>query len=540
MRDRYERIFSLPRLLYITGSPVIIEAGALLKDNQNNGVVAQLKFKNISDNNIKALTVIIYAYDTAQRPLGEPVVFQYLDLSAKRDDSFGQSFPIVLSASSARAFSVSVKEVVFDNNEIWNNGEKIWSPIPAAVPLNDFFNDQEMTKQFKIHYGFDSSVCPIQIGDLWYCTCEKINHTNELTCHSCGKKAGELFYVDLSFLTREKEERLKKEAWEKQLAEQKATAERKKKEAEEKAERERIAIEREKAEKKAHAKRIRIFIALGIIIGIFIAFQTISSINKGKKYQAAEQLLSNKQYEDAIAAFSELTDYRDSPQRILEAYYIQGIENIASLNYASARKYFEAASNYKDAKTQVKQTYYLEGISFVNEKKYSQAMACFEKSDPYEDSSSYYYYCKLKLSSVDNKSDLSSFIDWIDNVTLTSLKKEIMSDPLFSALLTMNGCWSAGRLYGLTILAINNARITERKVRNEDIQKTTSYRLKYYNEELCYGDVPSDCFCTSISGITKQSFTFYHYSYGKVDLSDLDKDVLEFTPSNWRGDKFCK
>jgi len=34
MNERYTRVFSLPENLYATGSPVVIAAGALLKDNQ--------------------------------------------------------------------------------------------------------------------------------------------------------------------------------------------------------------------------------------------------------------------------------------------------------------------------------------------------------------------------------------------------------------------------------------------------------------------------------------------------------------------------
>ena len=123
MQERYERLYALPGQLYIIGSPVIIEAGALLKDNQYNNVVAQLKFRNISEHVIKGIQVNIYALDIAQRPLDAPVIFQYLDLNAKRDDTFGQQVPVNLPDSGTRAFYISIQEVIFDNNEIWKSGE---------------------------------------------------------------------------------------------------------------------------------------------------------------------------------------------------------------------------------------------------------------------------------------------------------------------------------------------------------------------------------------------------------------------------------
>ena len=43
MEERYTRLFSLPENLYSAGAPVMIAAGALLKDNQTGKVLAQLK-----------------------------------------------------------------------------------------------------------------------------------------------------------------------------------------------------------------------------------------------------------------------------------------------------------------------------------------------------------------------------------------------------------------------------------------------------------------------------------------------------------------
>ena len=59
MSERYTRLFSLTSPLYAAGAPVMITAGALLKDNQTGKVLAQLKIKNISDKAIKGVSVRI-------------------------------------------------------------------------------------------------------------------------------------------------------------------------------------------------------------------------------------------------------------------------------------------------------------------------------------------------------------------------------------------------------------------------------------------------------------------------------------------------
>ena len=72
----------------------MIAAGTLLKDNQTGKIVAQLKFRCISDKIIKAVKVKLDLFDTADSPIAEPVVYDYLDLSASRDAEFGQKTPV--------------------------------------------------------------------------------------------------------------------------------------------------------------------------------------------------------------------------------------------------------------------------------------------------------------------------------------------------------------------------------------------------------------------------------------------------------------
>lgn len=108
MSERYTRLFSLTSPLYAAGAPVMITAGALLKDNQTGKVLAQLKIKNISDKAIKGVSVRILPMDTIGEPLGEPVDFQYLDLNIARDVEFGQKAPISLPNAAIRGFNASV------------------------------------------------------------------------------------------------------------------------------------------------------------------------------------------------------------------------------------------------------------------------------------------------------------------------------------------------------------------------------------------------------------------------------------------------
>ena len=78
MSERYSKVFSLPENLYAEGAPVVIAAGALLKDNQTGRMVAQLKLRNISDCVVNAVKVKINAFDPAGTVLKGVESFSYL------------------------------------------------------------------------------------------------------------------------------------------------------------------------------------------------------------------------------------------------------------------------------------------------------------------------------------------------------------------------------------------------------------------------------------------------------------------------------
>ena len=71
------------------GAPVVVAAGALLKDNRNGNIIVQLKIQNICNKTIKAVTVKVASMDTVGRTLGEETEYRYLDLNVKRNEFFG-------------------------------------------------------------------------------------------------------------------------------------------------------------------------------------------------------------------------------------------------------------------------------------------------------------------------------------------------------------------------------------------------------------------------------------------------------------------
>lgn len=221
MSERYTRLFSLPGSLYAPKAPLLIMAGALLKDNVTGQVLAQVKYKNLQTKPIKALTVSLQALDTRGLPLGEPVEHQYLDLSAPRDSEFGQKEPIPFPDANTRGFSAQVRQVIFSDNSIWEAEGRPWESLPEQQTLEQALGDMELCKEYRSRFP-GAAFFPREDGPLWRCACGAWNEEGENTCHLCGKEKAALFSLDLGALKTSRDSRLAQET--QQAEEQRATA----------------------------------------------------------------------------------------------------------------------------------------------------------------------------------------------------------------------------------------------------------------------------------------------------------------------------
>lgn len=270
MSERYLKLFSLEENLYIPGSPVLIAAGALLKDTQTGRILGQLKLQSISDRPIKAATVELIPLDTVGHPLGEPVSYQYLDLEITRDAYWGSQDPIRFSDPSTRAYTASVKEVIFSDNSIWTAQNSAWKALPAKTTLEKQLDDFELATQYRMHFGMDCQYGYQTAEDLWYCPCGAVNHQGESVCHACQKDSNELAGVDWELLREEAAERVaKKRAEEEALA-----AERERKLAEKKAKQEEYKDRIQGFLRSRRFRRVAVIVLI-LVAAIFIGVKAI-------------------------------------------------------------------------------------------------------------------------------------------------------------------------------------------------------------------------------------------------------------------------
>ena len=372
MSERYSKLFSLPENLYAEGSPVIIAAGALLKDNQTGRVIAQLKLRNISSKTIKAATVSLLPLNTVGKPLGEAVRYEYLDLSSTRDTDFGSKSAISLPDASTRSFSVAVAEVIFTDNSVWNANNATWETLKSPETLTSRL-DSEMVKQFQIEYGSGAKNFFLEQKDLWHCVCGAVNRQEEKACHACRKAICDLRDIDLDALKDRKEQRLREEQ------------ERAKKEA---------ATAQEKARR---AKRTVAIVASPMVAAIVIFILLNSIVVPNGRYNHAVSLMNAGEYEEAIAAFEKMDGYKDSMDNILDCKYNIAITLKESGNYTEAMSAFKMLNGYKDSNDKILDCKYCNAITMMDMGQYKEAIETFQALNGYKESTDMIVACNTAI-----------------------------------------------------------------------------------------------------------------------------------------------
>ena len=336
MGETYTRLYSLPERLYTMGAPVVVAAGALLKDNRNGNIIVQLKIQNIYNKTIKAVTVKVASMDTVGRTLGEETEYQYLDLNVKRNEFFGQQVPIVVPDEQTRSYSVKVTEAVFDDNTVWT-GNEIWEPLEKPDPIEKKIANGELVRQYRIKYGKNSKYLLKQEKDLWFCTCGAINHESELSCCSCHIDRKKLEEFDMDALKKECDVRLEDERKERERKQAEAEVEAKKKQ-----------------------KKIKMIVA-GVAAAVAVAAVGAvikDNLDKKKLYNQAMALLEDGKYDDSIALFESLKGYKDSKEQIIDAEYQEAAKYEKAGEYEEALALYEELGDYKDSKEKYKEVEY--------------------------------------------------------------------------------------------------------------------------------------------------------------------------------------
>ncbi len=334
MSERYQMVYKMPSNLFFDGCPVLIEAGAIQKDTMTGKILAQLKLYNISSKTIVACKVRLKAYSVSDDQLDGVNSFSYLDLQVNGGEFFGTKTPIYLPDLETRRISVAVTQVVFSDNDSWSNDEDVeWSAVPDSKAINQYIQDEELLKQYRIIVGNNSAFYPQKINGLFLCTCGNINLESVERCNKCHREYSKLIQIlDVEELSNSTKLRLAKE---KEIQEEKLKAAKK-------AEEERIA----RWIKIKKNLKIAIPVLIASIIAIILLNHFVI-IPMGKRSDV-ERLIKARKYQEALRILRDLGE--DSSSELVQSCNYQlGLEAMESGEYATAIEYFETAGDYEDA-----------------------------------------------------------------------------------------------------------------------------------------------------------------------------------------------
>lgn len=349
MSERYTKLFALPENLYTESAPVVIAAGALLKDNQTGKILAQIKYKNISSKIIKAVKVAVRAFDVSGTEIESVAEYQYLDLSAARDTEFGQKNAILLPNAVTRSFSCECKSIIFADGTSWEETGAEWTPLAEPKLLAQKLGG--LAAQYQRETIGNAQFVTTDDRDLWICACGAINRQDEEKCHTCrSEKSALLAALDTDILKKHNEDY------------NKAKAEQEAKQAAE------IKI------KKAKTKKISIIAAACAVVVIAAIVVIAQIVVPPSKYNSAVALMNEGKYEEALKEFEDLSGYKDSADMISETKYQWAISLLGNDDQA-AYEIFIALGDYKDCQE------YLDKFELYLVEEYSD-------SDPYYGSGS--------------------------------------------------------------------------------------------------------------------------------------------------------
>lgn len=376
MSERYTKLFALPdgQELYGEGSPVLIAAGVLSKDNQTKNTLVQLKFRSIERRIIRELTVRVQPIDADGAPLGE-VEHRYQELSAELEEEFGAKSPIFLNSAGVRSFSVRVTGAVFTDGTVWQDENADWGLLPEKSEIQNVGWEPELRKQFRMEYRTESGYLPWHARGLWLCPCcGKLNRETAEECYSCQTQKPGPDYLET--LCQHMNARLEEER--KAAAEAAAAAEERRKET---------------AKKAKKIGKIAAVVAV-LVVAAVVVYQTV--IKNMLAYQDAEQLAQQGEYEEAIAAFEALGDYKDSAEQILAVRYARASEWAEDGYYDGALEEFTDLKDYKDSAEQVLAVKYAIADEELEDGNDERALEIFQELGDYKD-------CAARIASIQDK-----------------------------------------------------------------------------------------------------------------------------------------
>lgn len=169
--------------LHVQGSPIVIEAYALLIDRQTNRYYAQIKFANIAERAIRTIAISVTA-----RTIASEIELDHLysGIVFASGTSYGSQVAVPLGEAQVLDIKVAVILVEFEDGDSWKGTKDTkWCPLPPRRPLEELGAPEQSLEMYRSLFKLAKYI-PQASDAYWQCTCGKFNPPGYTVCMGCG------------------------------------------------------------------------------------------------------------------------------------------------------------------------------------------------------------------------------------------------------------------------------------------------------------------------------------------------------------------
>lgn len=366
---------------YQKGCPLLLSASSILLDQQNNIVVGQFKFQNISplQKQICNTTISISCFNANNAPCGNVEKFTYFNLAADLNDFFGQQLPVALPSLDTQRIEISVISVLFSDNTCWDrNGYTSMIPVPSQPEISSL---GELAAQYRreLELSNEQENLFVETPDYWLCCCGEYNDYTAENCRLCNRnRETQKKAIQVNYLKERKIEFDKRQTEEQKYLEL-----------------EKLAQEQETLEDKKYFRKIGL-IFLAAVVCVVSGLALLRYTGPQRNYKSGLSLYESGNYTAAYNAFEAAgEDFKDAKEKLKQCRYGQAIGLYEQKEYQKAIEIFsDIGKDYLDTNDYFEKCYYQEAIKNYTSGNYVLAYEQFSLiSEQTDDIKNYIQQC---------------------------------------------------------------------------------------------------------------------------------------------------
>lgn len=377
--------------LWFHGSPLVLCSMRLMLDTENGKIFAAAKFMNVQPEHIKSLTVDVICYNIIHNVIDTIYDYTYMGFDVARNEDFGLTNKIPVPDADTRNIEFVLKSVTTINDETWYNENN--SKFDTDLQQKDIFSSQgDYNKQFQelcSNSNIDASQLTFQpVFDEfhWMCSCGCLNWNDEQECSRCGISF-EWLKKNISKETLERQERINRLAEEKVRAETELRLnEEKERQQAEFQSRHQQYQKQVKQQKNRRTVKVIVTVVLIVLLAVTAILCITNYLIPYVSYATAKDSLSKGLYDSAISQFSDIGNYLDSRELLLQAKYEKANTLYSSGKKTEAAAIYKTIPDYSDSKQKYYEIEYEAANEFYSEKDYINAAEIYSLIPEYLDS----------------------------------------------------------------------------------------------------------------------------------------------------------